>query len=166
MLSELVLDAGAFYAGTPFMSSSHSLLYTTSEIIGEVRHIKASISALEALQEVGRLAVRDADKTYVARVLKAAQNTGDRNALSDADISIISLALQLGHTLVTDDFSVANLASALGINVRPATAGKDIKQVRKWIYYCAGCSRIFSAGGECPLCGNALRRKYRKVRSA
>lgn len=159
-----MLDAGAFYAGTPFLSSSHSLLYTTPEVIDEVKHIKASISALDALLDSGRIVVRDADKKYVGRVVEASSESGDRYALSTADISVISLALQIGCTLVTDDFSVANLATALAVEVMPATAGKDIKQVRKWIFYCSGCSRVFALGGECPLCGNALKRKYRKVK--
>lgn len=159
-----MLDAGAFYAGTPFLSSSHEL-FTTQAVFEEVKHIKSSLSALEVLKESGRLVVQEPEQEHVERVLEVAARTGDKGRLSPADISIISLALQLGTLLVTDDFSVANVAKVLGILVEPATAGKKIKQVRRWISYCSGCGRTFDSDKiECPLCGNKLSRKYRTLR--
>lgn len=159
-----MLDAGAFYAGTPFLSAS-ARLYVTSAVLDEVRHIKSSVSALQALIDAKRLVVQDPEQKHVDRVLDTAIETGDRTQLSTADISVISLALQLGTLLVTDDYSVANVASALGIVVKPATAGKEIKETRKTIYYCSGCSRSFAAGRLiCPFCGNKLRRKFRSLR--
>ena len=53
-----MLDAGAFYAGTSFLSSDVTL-YTTSLILDEVMHIKSRLSALEALRDAGRLVVQD-----------------------------------------------------------------------------------------------------------
>lgn len=171
MRSSLVLDAGAFYAGTAFLSSAGEqeerqlLLYTTPAVFEEIRHIKASFSALEALQESGKLAIRDPGQGQLDEVVRTARITGDIGILSEADKSIIALALQLKAQLVTDDYSAANVASALQIAVKPATAGKGIKEVRRWIFYCAGCSRTFGPGkAECPYCGNRLRRKYKKVR--
>ena len=159
-----MLDAGAFYAGTPFLASSQQL-YTTSAVLKEVKHIKAQFAALEALRETGRLIVQDPDKRQISRVLDIAQKTGDRPALSEADVSIIALALANGAQLVTDDYSAANVASALRIPVKSATAGKAIQEVRKWIFYCSGCSRTFGSDEkECPLCGNKLKRKYKKYR--
>ena len=164
MHSNLVLDAGAFYAGTMFMSSSEKM-YTTSQVLEEVRHIKSRLSALEVLRESGRLLVQDPDQDLTNDVLDAAAKTGDRSALSQEDVSIIALALQLKAQLITDDYSVANVASVLHIPVKPATAGKEIKEVRKWIFYCSGCSRTYGSKEKvCPLCGNKLSRKYKKNR--
>ncbi len=160
-----MLDAGAFYAGTTFQSSTHQM-HTTSAIIQEVEHIKKSFSALEALRDAGRLVVMDPGQKFVDSVVQAAAKTGDRAMLSEADISIISLALQLGRVLVTDDYSVANVASALCVAVKPATAGKEIKDTRRWIFYCSGCSRTYRHDkSECPLCGNKLKKKHRKLPS-
>jgi UPF0271 protein len=163
--SSLVLDAGAFYAGTSFLSSDDQF-YTTPLVLEEVRHIKSNFSALEALRLSGRLVIQDPDKSQREKTLRLAAKTGDRASLSEADMSVIALALQLDRTLVTDDYAVANVAAILGVKVKPATAGKEIKETRKWIYYCSGCGRAFGASEkECPLCGNKLKRKYRKFRS-
>lgn len=165
MHSRLVLDAGAFYAGTSFQSSDPQL-YTTHSVYREVRHIKSQFSALEALRDCGRLAIQDPTQENVGEVLEAAKKTGDSIVLSVADVSIIALALELGALLVTDDQSASNVASSLGIPVRPATSGKEIQEVRKWIYYCSACGKTFRAEQkECLLCGNELKRKYKKVRA-
>ena len=160
-----MLDAGAFYAGTSFLSSEDQL-YTTSSVLEEVRHIKSYFSALEALRLSGRLVIQDPDKSQIEKAVRVASKTGDRGSLSEADVSIIALALQLNKTLVTDDYAVANVAALLGVEVRPATAGKEIQETRRWMYYCSGCSKTFDRSEkECPLCGNKLKRKFKKFRS-
>lgn len=163
MDSSLVLDAAAFYTGISFLSSDEKL-YTTEEVLREVRHIKSSHSALETVMEAGKLKVREPSIAQLEKVRVAATGTGDFATLSSADFSIVALALELDTPLVTDDFAVANVASMLGVSVIPATPGKKIKETRKWISYCSACAKTF--GGqkkECPLCGNTLKRKYRKI---
>jgi rRNA maturation endonuclease Nob1 len=158
-----VLDAGAFYAGTSFLSSD-VMLYTTSLILDEVMHIKSRLSALEALRDAGRLVVQDPIAESIHKVTHTARKTGDSKVLSEADVSIIALALELKEPLVTDDRSAANVASILQIAVKPATTGKEIQGTRRWINYCSACSRTFGPNEiECPLCGNKLKRKFKQV---
>ncbi|MGH9992929.1 MAG: NOB1 family endonuclease [Nitrososphaera sp.] len=164
MPSSLVLDAGAFYAGTVFMSSSENRFYTTEKVFNEIKHIKSSYAALEVLLESGRLQVIDPEKAHVDRIVAAAKKTGDNVKLSPADLSVIALASQLGSTLVTDDYAASNVANAVGVSVSPATPGKGIKEARRWLSYCSACSRTFDPStAECPICGNKLKRKYRKA---
>jgi UPF0271 protein len=161
-----VIDAAAFYAGTAFLSSDQQL-FSTPQVLDEVGHIKSQYAAVEALRDSGRLVVQAPVPQQVDLVLQAAQKTGYGGQLSNADMSIIALALELKVPLVTDDFSVANVAATLEIPVRPATSGKEIKQIRRWIYYCSACGKTFSPEQkECPLCGNKLKRKYKKMRAA
>ncbi len=158
-----MLDAAAFYTGISFLSDEKTL-YTTEEVLREVRHIKSSHSALETMMEAGRLVLKEPDGAQLKKVRVAATRTGDSATLSSADYSIVALALELGTALVTDDFAVANVASLLGVSVIPATPGKKISEIRKWISYCSACSKTF--GGEekeCPICGNTLKRKFRKI---
>ena len=156
-----MLDAGAFYAGISFLSSD-TQLYTTSDIIAEVGHIKSQFAAIDGLRVSGRLVIQEPDQSQTEKVLLAAAKTGDRKAISQADVSIVALALQLAKTLVTDDYAVANVAAILGVEVKPATSGKEIQETRRWTYYCIGCSRTFSSSEKvCPLCGNKLKRKYK-----
>jgi endoribonuclease Nob1 len=163
--SSLVVDAAAFYAGTTFLTSDQRL-YTTLLVFDEVKHIKSRLSALEALTDSGRIVIQDPARPTIDLVVQAASRTGDIGTLSAADVSIIALALELGMPLVTDDYSAANVASFLRVTVKSATSGKEIKEIRRWIQYCSACSRTFAAEAkECPLCGNKLKRKYKKVRN-
>ncbi len=160
--SDHVLDAGAFYAGIPFLSSA-GRYYTTGAVFEEVKHIKRSHAAIEALLDSGNLRVADAGKPNIEKATAAAKKTGDHAKLSKADLSVIALALELDATLVTDDYAAANVASFLKIPVA-STSTKGIKEQRRWIAYCSACSRTFDPNStECPLCGNRLKRKYKKV---
>lgn len=157
--SRLALDAGAFYAGIPFLSSGSYC--TTQAVFDEIKHIKQSHDAIEALLDTGSLQVIDPDKDSIEKAGAAAKKTGDYQKLSKADLSIIALALQLKTTLLTDDYAVANVAVSLKIPVQ-SSSSKGIKETRKWIAYCSACGRAFGPDTkECPLCGNRLKRKYK-----
>ena len=156
------LDAGAFYTGILFLSSTLSY-YTTPAILDEVKHIKRSHGAIEALLESNTLQIVKSDRKSVEKVIAAAKRSGDYVNLSQADISIIALALQLEIVLMTNDYAVANVASILKIPVK-STVGKGIKEIRKWSSYCTACGKAFGPNvRECPLCGNRLRRKYKVI---
>jgi UPF0271 protein len=157
--SRYALDAGAFYAGIPFLSTGNYC--TTQAVFDEVKHIKKSHGAIEALLDAGSLQVIDPNKNSVEKARATAKKTGDYQKLSQADLSIIALALQLETTLLTDDYAVANVAAALKIPVE-SSSSKGIKETRKWIAYCSACGKAFGPNAiECPLCGNKLRRKYK-----
>lgn len=161
MGSELALDASAFYAGTAFLSGAKCI--TTAAVFEEVQHIKKSHAALEALVDAGNLAIMEPDEKSVATVVAAAKKTGDIAKVSKADVSILALALEHDATLASDDYAVLNVASVLQVKVAPST-GKGIKETRKYITYCSACGKAFSPQQkECPLCGNALKRKYRAI---
>jgi endoribonuclease Nob1 len=155
-----VLDAGAFYTGLVFLSSAYQY-WTTQAIFDEVKHIKRSHGAIEALLESNTLQVLNSDRKNIDKVVAAARRTGDYQKLSEADISVIALALQLKIALVTNDYAVANVATTLKIPVK-SVASKGITHTRRWIAYCSACGKAFGPNAkECRLCGNRLRRKYK-----
>ncbi len=158
-----VLDAGAFYAGIPFLSQARYNYFTTQLVFDEVRHIKQSHGANEALLETGSLKIIDPSAANIEKAKTAAKKTGDYTKLSPADLSIIALASELKIPLVTDDYAVANVASALSITVK-STSSKALREKRRWITYCSACGKAFGSDTrECPLCGNKLRRKFKVV---
>ncbi|MGI0006362.1 MAG: NOB1 family endonuclease, partial [Nitrososphaera sp.] len=123
--------------------------------------IKSSHAALEALMDAGNLSIVDPDRENIDAVVAAAKKTGDYGKLSKADVSILALARQMGATLVSDDYAVANVAATVGIAVE-MSSGKGIKNVRRYVTYCSACSKAFGPNAkECPLCGNALKRKFK-----
>jgi len=157
--SRFALDAGAFYGGIPFLSSGKYC--TTPAVFDEVKHIKRSHGAIEVLLETDSLEVIEPESGSIERVKTEAKKTGDYQKLSKADFTIIALALQLHVKLLTDDYAVANVATALKIPIE-SSSSKGIKETRKWIAYCSACGKAFGPEAkECPLCGNRLKRKYR-----
>ena len=158
-----VLDSSAFYAGIPFSSSEPSV--TTSHVYNEIKHIKKDHDAVQILIETRRLKISDPDHRFIITVNNAAKKSGDLPNLSQEDVSIIALSLQLNAELITDDFAVSNVAKNLSIKVIPVmTSG--IKKIITWVYYCPGCKTDFSETMNCPNCGNRLKRKPGKINQA
>ena len=103
------------------------------------------------------LHISEASKTNLQRVRKAASQTGDSTRLSLTDAEAIALALDLGAELLTDDYSVQNVASHLQLPFRPVGI-KVIKEVRKWRWRCTGCGKVFDEElPECSICGSKLK---------
>jgi len=158
-----VLDSSAFYAGVPFSSSEPSV--TTSHVYNEIKHIKKDHDAVQILIETRRLKISDPEHKFIITVNDAVKKSGDFPNLSQEDVSIIALSLQLNAELITDDFAVSNVAKNLSIKVIPImTSG--IKKIVTWIYYCPGCKTDFSETANCPNCGNRLKRKPGKINQA
>ena len=156
--SEFVLDASAFYAGIPFQSSKKCV--TTNAVYEEVRHIRKSYSPLEALIDAGNLIIIEPELTSFNQVIACAKKTGDYTKLSQADISIIALALQFGKTLISDDFAVGNVATFLKIPVI-TLASKGISKLRAWVYFCKSCSMVYNSRiSVCKICGSRLKRRF------
>ena len=159
--SEFILDASAFYAGIPFQSSTKC--FTTNAVYNEVKHIRRSYSALEALIDAGNLIIVEPEKASLDRVIICSKKTGDYVKLSQADISIIALALQLKKILISDDFAVANVASFLKVRVK-TLAFKGICELREWISFCKVCNKVYeSHTSVCKICGSRLRQRFKIV---
>jgi len=154
-----VLDASAFYAGLPFMSQERFM--TTPDVFDEVRHIKKEQDALDILIQTGRLRIEAANDKSTSKRIAKAKETGDYSGLSKQDISVLALCLEKKCQMITDDFAVSNVAKSMQVKVSPIMT-QGIRNVGRWVQYCAGCRRSFKNKPECPLCGNALRRKLLK----
>jgi len=165
----IVLDSTAFYAGLPF--SSAVLCYTSPQILGEVSKGRGLGVKVSALMESGRLRIVDADKESFNKVLEAAKNSADTK-LSNADISLLALAVFLlagGRevTVVSDDYSIQNVASHLGLKFSSVMTQGIAKSV-KWVIYCSGCGKSFSRDvpKKCDVCGTGIKRKFGTNRPA
>lgn len=156
----MILDASAFYAGVPF--SSPEAYSTTPEVYGEVRHIKRSQRAAEALLEAGRLRVLQPPDSHLRRARAAALSSGDLPQLSASDMSVLALASQTGLDIITDDYAISNAAHAMGIRTHsvmtegPATLGR-------WKYRCGSCRKARPPGLRCGVCGTPLRRRLHRA---
>jgi len=153
-----VLDSSAFYAG--FYRSINLKFYTTTNIMKEIKHLVNSSLTLDLLISSGVLVVQDPLLESINKVINAAHFLGDIKKLSQADISVLSLAYQLNKTLVSDDYSIQNVAKFLKIKTI-SLGNKGIIKLRKWKNFCKTCNKQYSSNiKQCTICGNPTKRNY------
>ncbi len=111
-----------------------------------------------------RVRVLDPSRRSFESVARAAEKTGDSRRLSDTDKELLAMALDLGYQLLTDDYSIQNLAEVLGIPCRGVDQ-KGISKVLEWEARCTGCGKVFPADvKECDVCGSATKSTKKRSR--
>jgi len=160
-----VLDSTAIILG--FTEATSESVVTSRKILEEAKYGEAAYRAL-ASREGLMIRTLEPKEEYVKQVEKLALEIGEKQ-LSEADVSILALALQLskeGHetSIVTSDYSVQNLASILGIKIEPILH-RGIRKKITWTAYCSMCHWIGdkSPGEPCPRCGYPLKRVPRRI---
>ena len=165
----MVLDTSAFLVGfDPFSVSEDQA--TVPKVKEEIRKNSMSWVRFKTAVENGKLKVKSPSEEYWNKVKASANRVGDSFFLSETDLQILALALELraeGCTpqIVTDDYSIQNVATQMGIDfVSLATFG--IRRLLEWVRYCPACHKKYPANynsTECAVCGTALKRKPRKT---
>jgi len=108
------------------------------------------------------LKVSQATSQTVRKVMAAAKGTGDSARLSSVDVEVLALAMELEAVVITDDYSIQNLATVLKVAYRPSGM-KGITKVVRWNYLCTGCGKVFKEQHpDCPVCGSSLRTTRRR----
>jgi UPF0271 protein len=103
------------------------------------------------------LRVSECTKASLDKVKEVARKSGDIGRLSDVDVSVIALAIDLDGVVLTDDFSIQNVCAIMGIDYSPVGTG-GIKRIEKWNYRCVGCGKWFAEKqDDCPVCGSSMR---------
>jgi len=154
-----VLDSTAFYAGIPYQGSGR--YYTTYLVLEEVKHHSVGSSLIHS-----RVQVTEPSPESLAKVRATAARTGDIGALSQTDLSLLALGLDLTHadggaSLVSDDFAVRNVAEVLSIPLAPTSIKGGEWKTISWKIYCRGCGKTYTNPKltVCPVCGTKLVRK-------
>ena len=161
----IVLDTSAFIAGfDPFAIQNPS--YTVPEVKDELTTNSWPATRFSTAVESGKLKVKTPKPEYVGRVKASSKAVGDLLFLSEADRQVLALALELQDAgckpqIVTDDYSIQNVANQLGIGFAPLiTFG--IRYRFRWTLYCPACHRKYPADHKskhCEICGTELKRK-------
>ncbi len=165
----IVLDTSAFLAGfDPFSLSEEQV--TVPKVEEEIRKNSITRVRFETAIESGRLKVKVPSEAFWNKAKASASKMGDSYLLSETDMQLLALAFELkatGYTpqIVTDDYSIQNVATQLGIEFL-ALATFGIKRLLEWIRYCPACHREYPANcssKECQVCGTELKRKPRRT---
>jgi UPF0271 protein len=125
-----------------------------------------------AAVETKRLKVRTPSDIFFHEVKEASKKVGDEPYLSETDFQVLALALELKRrglypTIVTDDYSIQNVANQIGIDFTSLLT-YGIKFRFDWIPYCPACHRKYSSDHKlkiCKVCGTKLKRKPLKKTS-
>ena len=152
MTRTYVLDASVFIHNVLVSGE----MYTVPEVTRELRSAEAAVILQESLKR--GLKIESPLKTDVEIVTEKAKSTGDYLRLSKADIDLLAKALELSGTLVTDDYSMQNVAALLAIETQPIQQAR-IKRVLTWRRRCVGCGRLFESEAICPVCGSEVKVK-------
>jgi UPF0271 protein len=165
----MVLDTSAFLVGfDPFSVSEDQA--TVPKVEEEIRTNSMTWVRFKTAVENGKLKVNAPSEEFLNRVKASAITVGDSFFLSETDMQILALALELkaaGYSpqIVTDDYSIQNVATQMGIEFA-ALATFGIRRLLEWVRYCPACHREYPAdygSTKCAVCGTKLKRKPRKT---
>jgi len=156
-----VLDTSAILSGKS-LNLIDIKIVTTSSVSNELSPGGQDYQNFQYLKEKG-LDILTPSKVSIKKVKKFSLKTGDINRLSDTDIEILALALELKEknnfniAILTDDYSIQNIADSLDLKYENINQAGITKRF-KWVYRCRGCGRIFKDSKKiCPICGTETR---------
>jgi UPF0271 protein len=156
-----ILDTSAFLSGKP-LCFNNAILITTPGVSDELRPGGPDFRNFELLKETS-LTIRIPSTESLNRVNKTAQQTGDDRRLSVADTEVVALAIDINKepeqeaTILSDDYSIQNVASTLQIKFQGLTQ-KGITKKFKWVSRCPGCGKQFKELTKiCPICGTITK---------
>lgn len=145
-----VLDSSALFS---MQDLPNGVLYTVPGVILELKKYKDP--RLEYWDEF--IEVIEPTKEFTETVEKAAKSSGDDLRLSPVDKTVLALALETESSILTDDYSIQNVAKILKIPYQ-GIGMKEIKEVITWTYRCTGCRKEWPENyPDCPICGSPLK---------
>ena len=162
----LVLDTSALITGV-LQSGIDLKMYTTPLVIDEARGRGRSSFIRTEAQRARDLAIMEATPEITNSVKTKIKQLGESSRLSETDISVIALALYLkgeGNpdvTIMSDDYSLQNIATSMGLNVKASNTQGILHQIG-WSYYCPACFKEYTQTPKdmlCRTCGTKLKRK-------
>ncbi len=124
-------------------------------VIAEIKKGKEG-RILDSSQEV--LKIMEPSEFSRKIVRERSENSGDLPFLSLTDVDVIALALERKGIILTDDYSLQNVATGLGIEV-VAVGLPKIRNEKIWGYRCKSCGKTFGTMiTVCNVCGGRIGR--------
>ena len=152
-----VLDTSAILSGKFFGED----ITTSPKILEEIKPKGHSRRLLEYMLCIGMKVVEPPTEA-IELIERTATKTGDIANLSDADIEVIALAYYLQSVLLTDDYSLQNIAAELKLSYA-SILEEGIKEKILWDYRCKSCGKFFDKYYKtCVICGGDIKRTLKK----
>jgi UPF0271 protein len=153
-----ILDTSVILSGKPINLDANMI--TTHSVSREFLPGGKDYRNFQFLIEKG-LTIKEATKESIKQINNISTKTGDIERLSETDKEILALALDVNKNdeavILTDDYSIQNVAQALKIKFEPISQ-RGITKKFKWTYQCRGCRKKFKENiNTCPICGSSIR---------
>ncbi len=152
---------------------SHSEVLLTNLVLEEATRTTRSRRTVEIAQMQNSLRIRDPSNPFMVRAKKFARKTGDLGALSEPDLSLVALALEVqsenpdkGVYVMSDDYSVQNVCAQCVPPINILTFTKEgIRETIVWEVYCPQCYKIYEPtdlNKKCTICNVKLKRRKQR----
>lgn len=149
-----VLDTSAILSGKDLPLSID--LYIPPGVLEEIKKGGRWYRKLKMMMAAG-LKVVSPPGAVIEAVEKKAKSTGDYLRLSQTDVEVIALALHLDAEILTDDYSIQNMAKSLDLNYR-GISQTGIRKEYRWSYRCINCGHWYKDPEDvCGVCGGEVR---------
>jgi UPF0271 protein len=156
-----IIDSSAVLSGKP-LPLDQQICWTSEEIANEFSIGGPSYRMFQYLLEKG-LELHNPTEESKKIVLEIVERMGEGLRLSSADQAILALAVDVKRVtqnkaiILTDDYSIQNIASILNIEFQ-SISQSGITKTFKWIRRCRGCGRILTNNeSDCKICGSPAR---------
>lgn len=156
-----IIDTSALLSGKS-IHAVDSILATTPGVYAEIKPGGRDYRMFELLLEKG-LVIESPSEKSIKAIKKTAEETGDIQRLSSADIEILALSLDYINSdmkkpiILTDDYSIQNVACVLQLTFQNMSQKKITKKF-KWLCRCPGCGKQFTTQIKtCTTCGTETR---------
>lgn len=156
-----IIDTSAILSGKPIIFENAELV-TTPGVSEEFTPGGRNYRNFQLLREKG-LCIMAPSQEALDIVATAGKETGDYDRLSSADREILALAVDISKdhakeaVILTDDYSIQNVAHTLGLKFQ-SFMQKGIAKKFKWMYQCQGCGKKFKGNiNTCPICGTETK---------
>ncbi|MCK4491095.1 MAG: hypothetical protein KAU03_00620 [Candidatus Altiarchaeales archaeon] len=159
-MNPVVLDTSGILHSD--MNYSKGNFIVTNSVLRELLDEVAEISINSAIN-AGNITVRDPGDEFIVKVKEAAGKTGDLPELSQTDIDVLAIALEISAKLITDDYRIQNVAGYLSVKYE-VSVQDGIRRRLRWKKICCGCGREYSLKDEiCEVCGSELKKKAVRI---
>jgi len=138
---------------------------TTGSVLKEIKKDELTKSIIDSYLETKRIVVMNPKEEYINKAYRLALETGDKIKMSDTDIEIVALVLQLVDEggdveVITDDYSIQNILQRMNINI--LSYFRKIKNIYNWVLVCEKCGKKYPSDYDreyCEVCGGRIIRK-------
>ncbi len=153
-----VIDTSVLYYGKDLPEGFECVI--TPGVVRELE--KEGMGDRLELLMATRIRVSSPSERSLKKIREESEKTGDSRRLSEADKELLALALDLGYELLTDDYSIQNLARVIGVPARGMDQ-KGIAEIFEWQAKCKGCGKVFGADVRtCDICGSETRTRRKR----